>query len=916
MALKRILGLFFIGLLLLFFLLIFALYFFLPGYLETNLIPKLAKTAGINSFSCQIRRIGFTGVDVAGVNVGKGLAVDSVQIDYRLRGLLKRHVQTISVTGADLHLTVKDGNISIDGIQFPEKKETNEPAEIKPVPAAFYQTVFVDRLSLKKSVIVCHWNGKTLRIPVEMDIVLADAKQIVYRYLMSSRLREGVVKMAGEVHGAGAQARIGLDCRNVRLERFSDIFSILDTYRIRCDTDIQAGAKVDLQSMKISDLSVSIMLNQPQVRMGDRMLRSASAEDVSSPVVIKIDSDDLTTCHVSVSNASAGLTWGDIWGNLEGMINLERDAVEIDGSVCARYQTSGKGRPDNSLVTPLVLNGALPIQLEFNGRKSKDTPWRIQAATRPKSGAEKERFWHGIWKGFDIQCLPPQCQFSASVGEEELSYQVDVNIPQLAIANGDTHLHWSSVTLFGEKKEPGNVGPDGILISALASEGRVLTETANGSIPKLTMAGMVSSTGDTLVADGEMSFSKGAVYFSKEDIRFKGISARVPFRWPFPEKQPPGYLRVASMNWGKRKLGSIRTDIFQSNGQVSFKGAYDSRLFKGMVVSLSGKTDLLSDDLNTQINLSLKSCQLGPDLALDQFVPAAGGALLSGKLTAQSNLTVSKYSQTGTLVAALKEGQLKDEAGKWSLGGISVNLAMPDLLQVKSAPRQMLSIESLSYGTLQAGNLEAAFQIESPQTIFIEQGRFKWCNGHLQTQPIRFQPGIDNYDVTLFCDRLALSCLLDQLGALNATGDGTVNGRIPIRISDRKISFEDGFLYSTPGAGGHIHMTRTELLTAGIPPDTPQYVQMDIAKEALKDYEYKWVKVNLATEKNNLNIKLQFDGKPGNLLPFVYKKELGRFIRIDAAGKGSRFQGISLDVNFNLPLDDLLQYKDIMEQLN
>jgi hypothetical protein len=56
---------------------------------------------------------------------------------------------------------------------------------------------------------------------------------------------------------------------------------------------------------------------------------------------------------------------------------------------------------------------------------------------------------------------------------------------------------------------------------------------------------------------------------------------------------------------------------------------------------------------------------------------------------------------------------------------------------------------------------------------------------------------------------------------------------------------------------------------------------------------------------------LQFDGKPNLPLPFVYKKELGGFARVTAGSPGSHFQGISLDINLRLPLNQILRYKDI-----
>jgi len=60
---------------------------------------------------------------------------------------------------------------------------------------------------------------------------------------------------------------------------------------------------------------------------------------------------------------------------------------------------------------------------------------------------------------------------------------------------------------------------------------------------------------------------------------------------------------------------------------------------------------------------------------------------------------------------------------------------------------------------------------------------------------------------------------------------------------------------------------------------------------------------------------LQLNGKPSKPLPFVYNKEIGGFAKVDAGSKGSIFQGIRLDVNFRVPLDKILHYKDILDMI-
>ena len=86
-------------------------------------------------------------------------------------------------------------------------------------------------------------------------------------------------------------------------------------------------------------------------------------------------------------------------------------------------------------------------------------------------------------------------------------------------------------------------------------------------------------------------------------------------------------------------------------------------------------------------------------------------------------------------------------------------------------------------------------------------------------------------------------------------------------------------------------------------------------KEALKYYDYSWAKLNLTTEGEDFLLRLQFDGKPARLLPFVYKKEIGGFARVEVGSVGSQFQGIRLDVNFRLPLNEVLRYKDIFNMM-
>ena len=100
-----------------------------------------------------------------------------------------------------------------------------------------------------------------------------------------------------------------------------------------------------------------------------------------------------------------------------------------------------------------------------------------------------------------------------------------------------------------------------------------------------------------------------------------------------------------------------------------------------------------------------------------------------------------------------------------------------------------------------------------------------------------------------------------------------------------------------------------------MPKGTPQYVQLDIASEALKDYTYNWAKVNLESQRDILKVSLKLDGKPNQLLPFSYDQQKGQFMRTQGRGQ-AEFKGIDIDLNFQSPLNQILHIKEMMTSPN
>ena len=103
-----------------------------------------------------------------------------------------------------------------------------------------------------------------------------------------------------------------------------------------------------------------------------------------------------------------------------------------------------------------------------------------------------------------------------------------------------------------------------------------------------------------------------------------------------------------------------------------------------------------------------------------------------------------------------------------------------------------------------------------------------------------------------------------------------------------------------------------EKIAGGMADAALRQSQLDFALEALRDFTYSWAKLNFTTEKENLVLSLQFDGRPNQPLPFAYDENSGQ-LRRDPAGKAV-FEGIQLNINTRLPLNRLLQLNDKFKQ--
>jgi hypothetical protein len=550
----------------------------------------------------------------------------------------------------------------------------------------------------------------------------------------------------------------------------------------------------------------------------------------------------------------------------------------------------------------------------FSAKYEKTGEWKFKLSNVPISGksASSAKDYKIRLKMLDIASKPPNITFTGKGKKAKGTFKYTVQLPEVKTTTAIAELTTRSASLIGNANLGNNL-EEGILgttaFELKASNTDIDANSLAIRIPEITLTGEGHYPKDSPKRmDVTAKFVNAEASDAKLKTKITGINGEIPFQWPYNEKGKRGKISVKNIHWDKLKLGTISGTLRQKGLGIVFEGSHKNTLLSGLTLNFNGESGFFSKQgFELVFNFRIPRIKTAP-VDLGKFHPAGKGIIFGGNLELDGKMFADARSIKCSMHTKLQDSRLEIKDKGLTIKGASLDLSVPNLFDLSSASNQQFRFEKVLFGELTFSEGKIEFQIESPKSIFLEKSGFKWCNGHVYTHAIRIRSGETDYDIVLYCDRLKLAEILDQFGVAKAQGDGTVNGRIPLKFEKGKLIFDDGFLYSTPGDGGKVRITGTEMLTAGIPKNTPQYSQLEFAREALESFNYNWVKLLLTTEGENLLLQLHLDGKPAKPLPFTYKKELGTFARIEAGSRKGIEHPIHLNVNFRLPLDKFLHY--------
>lgn len=390
------------------------------------------------------------------------------------------------------------------------------------------------------------------------------------------------------------------------------------------------------------------------------------------------------------------------------------------------------------------------------------------------------------------------------------------------------------------------------------------------------------------------------ITLKKSQTTLVNLSLHLPLQYPFPAKgaaRTAGAVNIEEIRYRNVNSGRLRATFLPSQAGIAFTTLLTTPFIPDLQFTCDGSAQT-AKNISAQCRFPATAVN---SATFPHFLKLPDKLTFTGTLAADGKFHLRDSIPGGELTVDYRDGTLSH--GENKLSDINFTVAFPHLPLLQSKPGQLGSIGSLSFGKIKMFDARIRFRVEDEQSIFLEKIQAGWCGGNVETGSFTLAGTMQELDTTLYCDRLGFTELLAQFGINKAEGEGSLNGRLPMIINRQGVTFDDGFLFSTPGNGGIVRFNDTRQLRQGMP-DIGKSASLDYSMQALENFSYNWTKLSFNSQKNDLVIAMQLDGKPADPLPFGYKSG-----QIVPSNQGPGLQHpIRLDVNFRFPMQDLFHY--------
>ncbi|MEM7024304.1 MAG: YdbH domain-containing protein [Pseudomonadota bacterium] len=268
---------------------------------------------------------------------------------------------------------------------------------------------------------------------------------------------------------------------------------------------------------------------------------------------------------------------------------------------------------------------------------------------------------------------------------------------------------------------------------------------------------------------------------------------------------------------------------------LDFEGELD-RIGGGLTLKAFGRR---GTDGEGRASIELDPIVFSPGLQPKDLAPIVGNLAreVTGQLRVEGDLAWPPQGSPTSDLAVLVE-ELSFVSGPVRLGQINGLVQLDRPWPLTSRPQQQVSIGLLDLGVPLTAGL-TTFQLLPGPRVDVTQLEWTLAGGTARAEPFSLGSPLDGSSVTLRAEQLDLGQLLDLTRLDGLTGEGSLDGVLPIELAEGAAVVTDGKLQATePGVLRYASSAAPAALRAG-------GEGVDLLLQALENFRYEELEITL-----------------------------------------------------------------------
>lgn len=224
---------------------------------------------------------------------------------------------------------------------------------------------------------------------------------------------------------------------------------------------------------------------------------------------------------------------------------------------------------------------------------------------------------------------------------------------------------------------------------------------------------------------------------------------------------------------------------------------------EGTALTGSGDVDLLTGA--GSFGFSLPRFTLSSVPAFRSAASRLLDAGVSGDVSVQGDLRIEAGQITPKVRLRIMKGRLglSGSHNRRAIEGIEGVVTVDGIKPLGTPGGQRIQWERIVLGQVSFGEGFVDLRVEDSRTLLVEKAEVRGPNGGtIHVGAFRIRPDRGELTFDLFCERLSLGRWLELLGGGKLTGEGRLNGHVPVRVHLGKaptLDFGRGYLMAEPG---------------------------------------------------------------------------------------------------------------------